>query len=108
MTAGPPPGTCLLRRCPLPRARCRSVRFFTHLRGTGPLAAQAREARPDPQAPGKGGPASARAYGLPAMPGPAPGRTPAKQPPAAHHSIHAIPAALMHAEKEQPVARNRS
>jgi len=36
MTAGPPTSTRPLRFWPLPRARFRSVRFFTHLPGTGP------------------------------------------------------------------------
>ena len=64
-------------------ARCRVVRFFTHLPGAGPSPGKAggpgrthkgraRAARP-----------RRRAYGPPAMPGPAPARTPAKQPPAA-------------------------
>jgi hypothetical protein len=88
-------GTAARRRppCPVPagKGRCPvplcAVLYPPPRRGT--LAGQGRGARPGPQGPGKGGPASAgRAYGPPAMPGPAPGRTPAKQPPAAPRRIH--------------------
>ena len=82
---------------------CRVVRFFTHLPGAGPSPGKSggpgRTHKGRARRPGL----ARRAYGPPAMPGPAPARTPAKQPPAAPRRIQR-PAVPMPRERKDTVA----